>query len=215
MCGVCARVRVALWRVGAARWPAGKGACALTARVAQPTRFKKSRTKRGHVSMGHGRIGKHRKHPSGRGNAGGQHHHRILFDKFHPGYFGKVGMRKFHLQKNRDYCPAVNVEELLSLLPAEDRAKALAAKKGDPAPIVDVTKFGYHKVLGKGHIKTPMVVKAKFFSQKAEQKLNAAGGVAELTGACAAACILFVCHWCLAFVWRVAALLGVWRVAMR
>jgi hypothetical protein len=25
--------------------------------------------------------GKHRKHPGGRGNAGGQHHHRINFDK--------------------------------------------------------------------------------------------------------------------------------------
>jgi large subunit ribosomal protein L27Ae len=31
--------------------------------------------------MGYGRVGKHRKHPGGRGNAGGQHHHRILFDK--------------------------------------------------------------------------------------------------------------------------------------
>jgi hypothetical protein len=56
----------------------------------QPSRFSKNRTKRGHVSAGHGRIGKHRKHPGGRGNAGGQHHHRILFDKYHPGYFGKV-----------------------------------------------------------------------------------------------------------------------------
>jgi ribosomal protein L15 len=36
-------------------------------------------------------VGKHRKHPGGRGNAGGQHHHRINFDKYHPGYFGKVG----------------------------------------------------------------------------------------------------------------------------
>mgnify|MGYP001348429329 CR=1 FL=1 len=35
----------------------------------------------GHVSHGHGRVGKHRKHPGGRGNAGGQHHHRINFDK--------------------------------------------------------------------------------------------------------------------------------------
>lgn len=26
-------------------------------------------------------VGKHRKHPGGRGNAGGQHHHRINFDK--------------------------------------------------------------------------------------------------------------------------------------
>lgn len=25
--------------------------------------------------------------------AGGQHHHRTNLDKYHPGYFGKVGMR--------------------------------------------------------------------------------------------------------------------------
>ncbi|GFS43866.1 ribosomal protein L18e/L15 superfamily protein [Actinidia rufa] len=48
------------------------------------TRFRKNRKKRGHVSAGHGRISKHRKHPGGRGNAGGMHHHRILFDKYHP-----------------------------------------------------------------------------------------------------------------------------------
>lgn len=40
---------------------------------------------RGHVSAGHGRIGKHRKHPGGRGLAGGQHHHRTNLDKYHPG----------------------------------------------------------------------------------------------------------------------------------
>ena len=33
--------------------------------------------------MGHGRIGKHRKHPAGRGKAGGMHHHRILFNKLY------------------------------------------------------------------------------------------------------------------------------------
>ncbi|KAK9079832.1 hypothetical protein SSX86_001505 [Deinandra increscens subsp. villosa] len=46
-------------------------------------RLRKNRKKRGHVTAGHGRIGKHRKHPGGRGNAGGMHHHRILFDKYH------------------------------------------------------------------------------------------------------------------------------------
>lgn len=38
------------------------------------TTKKKTRKLRGHVSMGHGRVGKHRKHPGGRGNAGGQVH---------------------------------------------------------------------------------------------------------------------------------------------
>ncbi|CRK36262.1 hypothetical protein BN1708_016514, partial [Verticillium longisporum] len=64
-----------------------------------PTRLSKTRKHRGHVSAGHGRVGKHRKHPGGRGMAGGQHHHRTNLDKYHPGYFGKVGMRYFHKQQ--------------------------------------------------------------------------------------------------------------------
>ena len=36
-----------------------------------------------------------RKHPSGCGNKGGLYHHWLLFDKFHPSYFGKVSMSYF------------------------------------------------------------------------------------------------------------------------
>ena len=81
------------------------------------TNKKKTRKLRGHVSHGHGRIGKHRKHPGGRGNAGGQHHHRINFDKYHPGYFGKVGMRNFHVHPNQpnNYCPAVNLDKVSAI----------------------------------------------------------------------------------------------------
>ncbi|XP_022793790.1 60S ribosomal protein L27a-like [Stylophora pistillata] len=84
-------------------------------------RLKKTRKLRGHVSHGHGRVGKHRKHPGGRGNAGGQHHHRINFDK------------------------------------------------------------GYYKVLGKGLLpKQPVIVKAKFFSRRAEEKIKEVGGACVL-----------------------------------
>ena len=34
------------------------------------------------IIAGKGRIGKHRKHPGGRGKAGGQHHHRTNLDKY-------------------------------------------------------------------------------------------------------------------------------------
>ena len=136
--------------------------------ILQPSRLSKNRKKRGHVSAGHGRIGKHRKHPGklyvcafdmhlmsvctehmlrcfiisdtqqrakhicsghgscaydddgysccslthsiimmnkigGRGNAGGQHHHRILMDKYHPGYFGKVGPRSSYADRFIDW----------------------------------------------------------------------------------------------------------------
>ncbi|MCO5562755.1 hypothetical protein L7F22_016387 [Adiantum nelumboides] len=141
------------------------------------TRLKKNRKKRGHVSAGHGRIGKHRKHPGGRGNAGGMHHHRILFDKYHPGYFGKVGMRYFHKTMNKFHCPIVNVDRLYSLLP--ESAKSAPEGKG---PLLDVTHFGYFKVLGKGDAPpTPLVVKAKFFSKLAEKKIKEAGGAVVLT----------------------------------
>ena len=87
------------------------------------TSKKKTRKLRGHVSHGHGRIGKHRKHPGGRGNAGGQHHHRINFDKYHPGYFGKVGMRNCHVHPNNAnlYQPGINLDKLWSLVSEQTR----------------------------------------------------------------------------------------------
>eukprot|EP00395_MALV-II_sp_L67-2_P000332 gene331-265_t len=94
-------------------------------------RLKHNRKKRGHVSAGHGRIGKHRKHPGGHGMAGGQHHHRINFDKYHPGFFGKVGMRHFCWRKNGYVAKIgkVNVEKLWALL-SENAYKFYSQNKG-------------------------------------------------------------------------------------
>lgn len=147
-----------------------------------PTRFHKNRKKRGHVSAGHGRVGKHRSHPGGRGKAGGQHHHRILFDRYHPGYFGKVGMRQYHLLKNREYCPVINVDRIWSLLPKDVREKQLKAKDSKKAPVVDVTKHGFFKVLGKGQLpEAPIIVKAREFAKLAVKKITESGGACILT----------------------------------
>ncbi|KAL7636770.1 UNVERIFIED_CONTAM: hypothetical protein RMT77_012524 [Armadillidium vulgare] len=144
------------------------------------TNKKKTRKLRGHVSHGHGRIGKHRKHPGGRGNAGGQHHHRINFDKYHPGYFGKLGMRNYHLLKHRKYAPIVNVEKLWSLVSEQQRLVYSRIKR--KAPVIDCVKAGYFKVLGKGVLpKQPVIVKARFFSRLAEEKIKRAGGCCILT----------------------------------
>merc|ERR1711978_270491 len=96
---------------------------ALTKRGIMSANKKKTRKLRGHVSHGHGRIGKHRKHPGGRGNAGGQYHHRIMWDKYHPGYFGKVGMRYFHKTQNKFYCSTINLDKLWTLVSEETRTK--------------------------------------------------------------------------------------------
>ncbi|KAI3429449.1 hypothetical protein D9Q98_005542 [Chlorella vulgaris] len=143
------------------------------------TRLKANRKKRGHVSAGHGRIGKHRKHPGGRGNAGGQHHHRIMWDKYHPGYFGKVGMRHFHLTKNKYHCPVINLDKVWSLVGEE--ARVSAAKETSTAVVIDITKHGYFKLLGKGQLPAqPVVVRAKFVSKLAEKKIKEVGGAVQL-----------------------------------
>merc|ERR1712051_156459 len=145
-------------------------------------RLSKNRKKRGHVSAGHGRVGKHRKHPGGRGNAGGQHHHRINFDKYHPGYFGKVGMRYFNMQRNKFHCPTINVDKVWTLVSEQTRTKYAKAGPKDAVPVIDVTKFGIFKVLGKGLLpKQPVIIKAKFFSKEAERKIKAVGGACVLT----------------------------------
>merc|ERR1712137_985255 len=143
------------------------------------THLKKTRKKRGHVSAGHGRIGKHRKHPGGRGNAGGQHHHRTLMDKYHPGYFGKVGMRHFHLLKNRTFCPAINIDKLFNV--AGEGVYEAAKNGAGKAPVIDLVSKGYFKLLGNGQISVPVIVKARFVSKLAEQKIKAAGGAVVLT----------------------------------
>ncbi len=140
--------------------------------------LKKTRSLRGHVSMGHGRVGKHRKHPGGRGKAGGQHHHRINFDKYHPGYFGKVGMRHFHMRKNAYHCPEINVDKIWSLVPEEIRT---AHANTSEVPVIDCEKMGIFKVLGKGNLpKQAVIVRARYFSELAEKKIKEVGGCCEL-----------------------------------
>jgi large subunit ribosomal protein L27Ae len=146
-----------------------------------PTAAHKNRKKRGHVSAGHGRIGKHRKHPGGRGNAGGQHHHRINMDRFHPGYFGKVGDRYFHLTRQQYHRPEINLDKIWSLVSSEIFEEAKKSASAEKAPVIDVTQSGFFKVLGKGALpKIPLIVKARFFSKKAEEKIRGAGGACIL-----------------------------------
>ncbi|KZZ93719.1 60S ribosomal protein L27a [Moelleriella libera RCEF 2490] len=153
-----------------------------------PTRTSKTRKLRGHVSHGHGRVGKHRKHPGGRGLAGGQHHHRTNMDKvraiatqYHPGYFGKVGMRYYHKQQNHFWKPVINLDKLWSLVPTETRDAYVSGAKKDTVPVLDLLPLGYSKVLGKGRLpEVPLVVRARWVSKLAEKKITEAGGVVEL-----------------------------------
>ena len=58
----------------------------------------------------------------------------------------QVGMRQFHLLRNRDHCPIVNLDKLWSLVPEEVFEKAKAGAASGKAPVIDITDFGYFKV---------------------------------------------------------------------
>jgi large subunit ribosomal protein L27Ae len=98
-------------------------------------------------------------------------------DRYHPGYFGKVGMRHFHVLKNHYYRPTVNLDKLWSLAAAEDKQTVTK----EQAVVIDTLEAGYGKVLGKGHFPNiPMIVKARYFSKRAEEKIKKAGGACVL-----------------------------------
>lgn len=75
-------------------------------------------------------------------------HYSTNFDKYHPGYFGKVGMRRFHLTRNALWRPIINVDKLWSLVPAEQK-KGLT-ESSTVVPVIDTLAAGYGKVLGNG-----------------------------------------------------------------
>eukprot|EP00884_Botryococcus_braunii_P014798 jgi/Botrbrau1/23319/Bobra.0102s0056.1 len=91
----------------------------------------------------------------------------------------KVGMRYYNKRKNQYYCPIINLDKLWALYGEE--AREAAAEDTSKAAVIDVTKHGIFKVLGKGELpEQPILVKAKFVSKLAEKKIKAVGGAVEL-----------------------------------
>ena len=84
-------------------------------------------------------------------------------------YFGKIGMRNLHLSKKGNVAPTIHVEKLWSLVSEQSR-KPWEDKK-DKAPVIDVMKTGYTKVIGKRKPpEHPVIVIARYFTKKAEGK---------------------------------------------
>jgi large subunit ribosomal protein L27Ae len=91
-------------------------------------------------------------------------------------------MRHFNAggDKNARFIPCINIDKLWTLVPGAEREKF--ASQSEQAPVLDVTRAGYFKVLGRGHLpKQPIIVKAKYFSKTAEKRIKAAGGACVLT----------------------------------
>ena len=75
-------------------------------------------------------------------------------------------------------CHTAEAQEAETARPAQGRKEA---ENSSSAPVIDVTKHGIFKVLGKGALpEQPMVVRAKFVSKLAEKKIKAVGGAVQL-----------------------------------
>jgi len=109
---------------------------------------------------------------------------RMWFDKFHPGYFGKVGMREyFAWKRGKELQKIINVGELWSVAGEKnfEDAKKRVSSGDKKALVLDVRDKGFAKVLGKGKLpKIPLIVRARFFSKQAEKKIRSIGGICEL-----------------------------------
>uniref|UniRef100_A0A5F8G8G4 Large ribosomal subunit protein uL15 n=1 Tax=Monodelphis domestica TaxID=13616 RepID=A0A5F8G8G4_MONDO len=85
-------------------------------------------------------------------------------------------MSHCHLKMNQSYCPIINLDKLWTLVSEQTRINAAKSQDG-LAPIIDVLCSSYYKVLGKGKLpKQSVIMKEKFFSRRAEEKIKVVGG---------------------------------------
>ena len=123
-----------------------------------PPRFRKKITRqRGGKWHGWGAKKKHRGKGSrgGKGYGGSSKHKRSYIYTYEPGHFGHKG---FHSFKKKG--KAVNVGDLEKF------------GKGE----INLTELGYEKLLSKGIVSSPLIIKVSKFSQRAKEKIEAAGG---------------------------------------
>jgi len=139
---------------------------------------KSVRRRRGSRTHGYGRIGQHRKggQRGGKGKAGGHKHDWTYVTAHDPNRFGKHGFRRppTLLKQPR----TINVGDIA--LHLHRFTEGTTQPKDAPIPI-NLTEYGYGKVLGSGTITIPLAITAPIFTQRAAQKIKAAGGITKGT----------------------------------
>ncbi len=143
-------------------------------------RRKKSRKLRGRTrTMGWGRIGQHRKSGS-RGGFGlvGFHKHKWTWTvKYAPHWFGKHGFTQ--PPPIVAEIKAINVGELDEI--AHDMIRKGVARKEDDKIVIDIVHLGFNKVLGRGKVTLPLKIITPAITERAKEKIEAAGGEVVVT----------------------------------
>ncbi|AAB84534.1 MULTISPECIES: uL15m family ribosomal protein [Methanothermobacter] len=136
------------------------------------TRMRGSRTVGGGCSKKRRGAG----HRGGRGQAGGHKHHWTWIVKYDPKHFGKYGFKR--PQKLIKRLETVNLAYLDEMIP--ELLERGVASEEDGMVVLDVRDLGFEKVLGSGRITRPVHLKAYEFSRSATEKIEEAGGKAEV-----------------------------------
>ncbi len=137
-----------------------------------PHKKRKVRKMRGSRTHGYGQVGQHRK-AGGRGGRGeaGYHKHKWTYTVTkEPNHFVRHGFSP----PTRQPINAVNVGELNEGI--ESLLANKQAKKTKKGTAIDLTQLGYDKLLGKGKVSHPLIVRVESSSKSAAEKIEKAGG---------------------------------------
>ena len=141
-----------------------------------------SRTKKLRGSRTHGRGKKHGRGKGCRGGSGnaGLHKHKFKWMlKYDPDHFGAHGFVR-HAQGTEPET-TIDLEGLLARLPIL-KAAGSASQSGD-AWVVDLTNAGIDKLLGSGRAPIPLNITVASATEKAIEKVAAAGGAVHTASA--------------------------------
>lgn len=139
-----------------------------------PHKLRKIRKLRGSRTCGYGRVGQHRKSGmrGGVGKAGGRKHFWSYVLKYEPLRFRKIGFKPPSSIYKRP--TTINVGELGDLL-----LKKLGPEEfgslSEPITI-DLEELGFGKLLGRGSVSLPLIVKVPSYTERALRKVEEAGG---------------------------------------
>ncbi|HEW89787.1 MAG TPA: 50S ribosomal protein L15 [Candidatus Bathyarchaeota archaeon] len=138
-----------------------------------PHRLRKTRWKRGSRTHGYGAHDRHRGRGSRHYRRAGRHKHLWSYVvKYEPDYFGKRGFKspRSKFLKMR----TINVGQLDELVEALEAKGLLEEREG--MAYVDLEALGYAKLLGRGRLTRPVLVRVREFTETAEKKVLEAGG---------------------------------------
>lgn len=113
-------------------------------------------------------------HRGGKGMSGGHKHMWSWIVKYDPKHYGKYGFKR--PPKTIAKINPVNLDFLSEK--ANELVNNGLATEENKIITINVTDLGYDKVLGKGKLTKPLIIKSPNFSQSALNKIESAGGEA-------------------------------------